>query len=89
MAEALALARELQDAHGLAVALWHAAVLAHKERNPAEVERLASGLIELCARQHFAQWLAGAKLYRGWACSVSGDAAKGLLWIEDALRELV
>jgi hypothetical protein len=87
MAEALSLARGLTDTHGLAVALWHAAVLAHYEYNAAEVERLASELIELCTRQHFAQWLAGGKLYRGWARSASGDAAEGLLWIEDAFRD--
>ena len=32
--------------------------LAHFERNPAEVERLASDLIELSTRQNFALWLA-------------------------------
>ena len=37
--------------HALAVALYYAAVLAHYERNPAEVERLASDLIELSTRQ--------------------------------------
>ena len=44
--------------HALAVALWHAGCLAHFERNPAEVERLASDLIELSTRQNFAS-LAG------------------------------
>ena len=37
--------------------LW-AAILGHCERNPAEVERLASDLIELSTRQNFANWLA-------------------------------
>ena len=40
--------------HALAVALYYAAVLAHFERNPAEVERLASDLIELSTRHNFA-----------------------------------
>ena len=44
--------------HALAVALYLAAVLAHFERNPAEVERLASDLIELSTRHNFAH-LAG------------------------------
>ena len=35
-----------------------AAILGHFERNPAEVERLASDLIELSTRQNFAFWLA-------------------------------
>ena len=34
-------------------------ILAHFERNPAEVERLASDLIELSTRHNFAHWLAG------------------------------
>ena len=45
--------------HALAVALWNAGILAHYERNPAEVERLASDLIELSTRQNFA-------LLAGW-----------------------
>jgi hypothetical protein len=35
-----------------------AAFLARYERNPAEVKRLASYLIELSTRQNFAYWLA-------------------------------
>jgi len=46
VAEAISLAKELNDMHGLAVALWHAAVLAYYEGNLAEVERLASKSIE-------------------------------------------
>ena len=57
MAEAISLAKELNDMQALAVALWLAAVLGHFERNPAEVERLASDLIELSTRQNFAFWL--------------------------------
>ena len=62
-------------------------LLGHYEGNPAEVERLASELIELCTRQHFAQWLTGGKLCRGWARSAAGDSAGGFLWIEDAFRD--
>ena len=47
----------------LAVALCFAAVLAHFERNPAEVERLASDLIELSTRQNFALWLAEERFF--------------------------
>ena len=60
MAEAISLAKELNDMHGLAVALMACSVLAYYERNPAEVERLASDLIELSTRQNFALWLAGS-----------------------------
>ena len=78
MAEAISLAKELNDMHALAVALWNAAILAHYERNPAEVERLASDLIELSTRHNFACFLAGGEVLRGWARSASGDTAEGL-----------
>src|SRR6516165_11477872 len=54
IAEAISLAKELNDTNALALALHHAAVLGHLERNPAEVERYASDLIELSTRQNFA-----------------------------------
>jgi Anaphase-promoting complex subunit 5 len=47
MAEAISLAKELNDMHGLASALSWAAGLAIAERNPAEADRFASELIEL------------------------------------------
>jgi predicted ATPase len=82
MAEAIALAKELNDMHALTTALWNAAILAHFEGNPAQVERLASDLIELTTRQNFAQFLAGGEVFRGWARSSCGDTAEGLAWIE-------
>jgi hypothetical protein len=54
IAEAIALAKELNVMHGLAAALFFAGVRVHYERNTVEVERLASELIELCTRQNFA-----------------------------------
>jgi hypothetical protein len=42
MAEAISLAKGLNDAHALAAALHFAGFIGHFERNPAEVERLAS-----------------------------------------------
>jgi hypothetical protein len=57
MAEAIPLAKELNDMPALAVALLFAGELAHFQGNPAEVERLASDLIELSTRQNFAIWL--------------------------------
>jgi hypothetical protein len=56
------------------------------ERNPAEVERCASDLIELSTRQSFAFWLAGGEVHRGWARSAAGDTAEGMSWIEDGIR---
>jgi len=86
MTEAITLAKELKDAHPLALALWHAALLAHYERNPAEVERLASDLVELSTRQNFALWVFGGAVLCGWARSVSGDTAAGVLWIEEGIN---
>jgi predicted ATPase len=83
--EEVRLAKDLNDMHALAVALWLAAILGHLERNPAKVESLASDVIELSTRNQFAVWLAGGKVLRGWARSVSGDTAEGLAWIDDGI----
>jgi hypothetical protein len=87
IAEAISLAKELNDTHGLAVVLWWAAALGHFERSPAEVERCASDMIELSTRQSFALWLAGGEVFRGWARSASGSAAEGLAWIEKGIAD--
>ncbi len=58
IAEAISLAKELKDMHALAMALAWAADLCTAERNPAEVDRLASELIELSTRHNFVFWLA-------------------------------
>ena len=86
MAESISLAKELNDMHALFIALWNAGILAHYQRNPAEVERLASDLIELSTRQNFAWFLAGGEVFRGWARSASGGTAEGLSWIEDGIE---
>jgi serine/threonine protein kinase/tetratricopeptide (TPR) repeat protein len=87
MAEAIALAKELNDMHALHVALWAAAILAQFEGDPAEVERLASDLIELSTRQNFSQFLGGGEVLRGWARSACGDAAEGLACIEGGIED--
>jgi hypothetical protein len=86
MAQAISLAKELNDMHGLAVALLFAGFLGHYERNAEKVERLASDLIELSTRHHFALWLAGGAALRGWTRSAGGDTAKGIAWIEDGIQ---
>jgi hypothetical protein len=57
------------------------------ERNPVEVERLASDLIELSTRHHFAYWLSIGPIYRAWARSTSGDVAAGIVSIEDVIEQ--
>ena len=74
--------------NSLAQALNWAANLAHLERDPAEVERLASEMIELSTRHNFVWWLAQAESYRGWALSASGNPAEGIPWIEQGIRDI-
>jgi hypothetical protein len=88
MDEGISIAKELKDMSALALALNWAAILANLERNPAEVDRLASDLLELSTRHHFLYWLAPAAIQRGWARSVSGDNAEGISWIEQGIRDL-
>jgi hypothetical protein len=87
MVEAISLAKELNDMHALARALWFAGLLAHFERNPVEVGRLASDLIELSTHQNFAYWLPGGKVLRGWARSAADSVAEGISWIEDGIED--
>jgi adenylate cyclase len=87
IAEAISLANELNDMNALALALAWAAVLAYLERDAAEVDRLASDLIELSTRYNFAFWPPGANVLRGWARSTSGDKVQGISWIEQGLAD--
>jgi len=87
MAEAISLAKELKDMNTLALALNWAASLGFAERNPAEVDCLASNLIELSTRHNFVYWLAIGAIWRGWARSASGDTAEGVSWIEQGIRD--
>jgi adenylate cyclase len=86
MAEALALAKELNDRHALAGTLHFAAILGHLKRNPAEVENLVSDLIELSTRHNFSLWLAGAEILGGWARSAAGRVEEGIARIGDGIR---
>jgi serine/threonine protein kinase len=85
--EAISLAKQLSETNSLAVALHFAAFLARYERNPAEVERFASDLIELSTAQNFAFWLACGEVSHGWARSVSGDTGQGIASINDGIRD--
>jgi len=87
MAEAISIAKDVNDMHALALALYWAARLAADERDPAEVDRLASELIELSTRHNFVFWLATGEIYRGWARSVSGNTAEGIPRIEQGIRD--
>ena len=87
IAEAISLAKKLNDTNALALALENAAILAFFERNPAEVDRFASDLIQLSTRHNFSHFLAVGAIYRGWARSASGNTAEGIPWIEQGIRD--
>src|SRR5258707_4592612 len=61
--------------------------MAANERNPAEVDRFASDLIELSTRDNFVLWLATGTAWRGWARSASGNTAEGIPFIEQGIRD--
>jgi tetratricopeptide (TPR) repeat protein len=88
MAEAIALAKQLNDINALAIALHWATSLAANERNPAEVARFASDLIQLSTRHNFVSSLAIGAVWRGWARSALGDTAEGIPCIEQGIRDL-
>ena len=87
IAEAISLAKELNDMHGLAVALGHAARIASYERRAAEIQSLASELIELSTRHGFAHWLAIGEVLRGSARSALGNTAEGLPRMADGIED--
>src|SRR5262249_24885522 len=89
MAQAISLAKELNDMYGLAQALFFAGFIAQFAGHPGEVERLASDLTQLSTRQNFSFWLAGGEVLRGWARSASGDTAGGIAWIEHGIADWV
>ena len=86
-AESILLAKERNDTNGLAIALYLATLTAGLERNPAEVERFASELIELSTRYDCEFSLPGANILRGWARSVSGDTVEGIPRIEQGIED--
>ncbi len=87
MTVAISLAKELNDMHALAVAFFWAAVLAYYKRNPLEVERYASDLIELATGHRFRYWRACGVILRGWARSTLGETAECISWIEHGIKD--
>ena len=86
-AEAISLAKKLNDMNALALALFHTGFAGHFERDPAEVERCASNMIELSTRHNFAFWRAAGEVFRGWAQSISGSTAVGIARIEEGIAD--
>jgi serine/threonine protein kinase/tetratricopeptide (TPR) repeat protein len=88
IAEAISLAKKLNDTNALAIALGWAADIAYSQRNPAEADRLASDLTELATRHNLVYFLNISAIGRGWARSVSSNTAEGISLIEQGIRNL-
>ena len=87
MAEAISLAKELNDLGALANAIFNSGVLAYYERDVSHAERSASDVIELSTSHNLPFWLILASILRGWVHSVSGDAVEGISWIEQGIKD--
>ena len=87
MAEAISLAKELNDVQALVLAMFYAGLLGSFEGDPAEVERYTSNLLELSRLQNFGTWLPGGSILRAWARGASGDTADGISWIAEEIED--
>ena len=87
MAEVASLTRDLNDSNTQAMALYIAALVGNLERDPVEVERVASDLVELSTIQSFAHWLALGTVLHGWACCALGHITEAMAQIEHGLED--
>ena len=87
LAKASSLAKDLNDMQGSVFVLYIMAHIAHFAENAAEVERLASDMMELSTRKNVGTWLPHGRVLLGWARSASGRIAEGLSSIEDGIAE--
>jgi predicted ATPase len=82
LSKAKALAKKLNDVHGLVQALSVGAFIGYCEREASEVQKIASEMLELSTRHNFAFFRSGAAILRGWAQSALGDTTRGVLSVE-------
>ena len=87
MAEAISLAKELNDMAALANAIFNSGVLAHFERDVSQAERSTSDVIELSTRHNLPFWLTIGSILRGWVRSVSGETVEGISCIEQGIED--
>ena len=87
MAEAISLAKELNDMATLTNAIFNAGILAHFGGDVSQAERSASDVIELSTRHNLPFWLTIGSILRGWVRSVSGEPLEGISWIEQGIEE--
>src|SRR5215471_15411989 len=89
MAEAISLAKKLNDTQALTNALFNSGVFSYYERDVSKAERIASDTIELSTRHNFAFFSAIGSILRGWAWSASGNAEEGILSIENGIQDFL
>jgi predicted ATPase len=87
MAEAISLAKKLNDIQALTNALFNSGVFSYYERDVSKAERIASDTIELSTRHNFAFFSAIGSILSGWAWSASGKAEEGILSIENGIQD--
>ena len=87
MAEVASLTRDLNDSNTQAMVLYIAALVGNLERDPVEVERVASDLVELSTIQSFAHWLALGTVLHGWAYCALGHITEAMAQIEHGLED--
>jgi predicted ATPase len=83
--ELLAFAQAVASPHDLTYALVVAAVLQQFRREAQVVQVRAEAAIALATEHGFALWLAYATILRGWALSMQGQGAEGILHIRQGL----
>jgi predicted ATPase len=83
--EALARAQQVQHTPSLAWVQLYTTVLCQHRRDMAGTQAYAEALLTLAAAQGFGHRLAHARLLRGWALAMQGDATTGLVHIQQGL----
>jgi predicted ATPase len=87
-AEAIALARRLGHAPSLAHALWLACEARTARGDAAGILAPAAKLLKLTEEQELPQPRANALILLGWALARSGDAAEGIVKLEEGLGSM-
>jgi class 3 adenylate cyclase/DNA-binding winged helix-turn-helix (wHTH) protein/tetratricopeptide (TPR) repeat protein len=83
--EALTLAEALSHPYSLGFALFYAAVLHKRRRDPQLVHKRAEALVALANERGFVRWHAGGLILRGWALAEQGAEEEGIAQIHQGL----
>jgi class 3 adenylate cyclase/tetratricopeptide (TPR) repeat protein/transcriptional regulator with XRE-family HTH domain len=83
--EALAMARQLSHPHSLVIALQYSAALHSARREASLVQERAEAVMALSCEHGFTLWLAGGRLWCGWALAEQGRAEEGIAQLRQGL----